>query len=165
MIKQVLAAAALAAYAATALAADNAPFYLGADVGTSKFDGLSDRQTSYGAVAGYQFNPYVGAELSYRRLGDVTVRTPTSATNGNVEQSAISVIGTLPVGNGFGLLARYGRTQLKQHGNNVDSERGDGALFGLGVQYAYTPALALRLEAQKPAKGVDNVSASLLFNF
>lgn len=165
MIKHIVTAAVLAVVAASSLAAEATPFQVGADVGSSKFDGLSERITSYGVLAGYKFNRYVGAELSYRRLGDLTVTTPTRVTRGNLDQSAISVIGTLPLDNGLTLLARYGRTQLKQHGESIDSRYGNGALFGLGLQYPFTPALAGRLEVQKPAEGVNNISASLLYSF
>ncbi len=163
MIKHFIASALLAATAASSLAAEATPFFVGVDAGSTKFDGISNRVTSYGAFAGYQFNQYVGAELSYRRLGDVTVNA--TNTSGNIDESAISVLGTLPVGNGFGLLGRYGRTQFKQHGNNIGNDHGNGALFGLGVQYAFIPAMAVRVEVQKPAKGVDNVSASLIYSF
>ncbi|WP_426114005.1 outer membrane beta-barrel protein [Massilia sp. PWRC2] len=165
MIKHRLAAILLASTTAAALAADVTPYYAGADLGTSQFDGQSDHLSSYGVLAGYQLNPYVGFELSLRRLGDVYVYTPTSVTKGNLNQSALSVIGTLPLNARWGVLGRYGRVQLKQHGNNIDPSMGNGALFGLGVQYTHTAAWAARLEAQRPASGISNFSASLLYTF
>lgn len=165
MIKHLLAAVVLASTTAAALAVDASPYYVGADLGTSKFDGESDHLSSYGVLAGYQLNTYVGFELSVRRLGEVYVSTPTSVTKGNLDQSALSVIGTLPLNARWGVLGRYGRVQLKQHGNNIDPSMGNGALFGLGVQYTHTAAWAVRLEAQRPASGITNVSASLLYTF
>lgn len=165
MIKQYLAAALLFSAAAASLAAEATPFFVGIDVGSTKFDGLSDRQTSYGAFAGYQFTPYVGAELSYRRLGDVALYSPTRLSTGDVEQTALSVIGTLPLSSGFSLTGRYGRARLSQNGDNLYSERGTGALFGLGAQYRANDAITVRLETQKPADGVYNVSAGLFYSF
>lgn len=165
MIKQFLTTALLAVAASSSFAAEPTPFSVGVDAGSTKFDGLSERTTSYGAFAGYQFNQYVGAELGYRRLGDLNIRRNNVVSSGGLDQASISVIGTLPMGNGFGALLRYGRVQIRQDGNNVDSERGNGALFGIGLQYAYTPTVAVRLEVQKPARDTNNLSAGLLFKF
>lgn len=165
MIKQFLTATLLTVAASSSFAAEPAPFYVGADVGSTKFDGVSDRTTSYGAFAGYQFNQYVGAELGYRRLGDITVTSGNNVSSGGLDQVSISVLGTLPLTNGFGALLRYGRVQFRQDGSNIDNEHRDGALFGIGLQYAYSTAVAVRLEVQKPAHGVNNLSAGVFFKF
>lgn len=165
MIKQFLTAALLAAAASSSFAAEPAPFYVGANVGSTKFDGLSDRSTSYGALAGYQFNQYVSAEFNYGRLGEVPVRIGNTVNHDGLDQASISVLGTLPFGNGFGGFLRYGRIQIRQDGKNVDSERESGALFGIGLQYAVSSTVAVRVEAQKPARDTSNIGASVIFKF
>ena len=118
---------------------------------------------SYGALAGYQFTPYIGAEFGYRRLGDVTVYSNQHYSSGDLNQAVLSVVGTLPLSNNFALTARYGRVKIYQGGDNLGE--GNGALFGLGAQYAYTAAVKMRLEVQKPARGINNLSAALLYSF
>ena len=47
----------------------------------------------------------------------------------------------------------------------MDGPCGKRQPFDIGVQYAYTPTVAIRLEVQKPARDTNNLSAGLLFKF
>ena len=48
MFKKIAFAATLAILASSSFAADRPSFYAGADVGSTKLDGISDRQSSFG---------------------------------------------------------------------------------------------------------------------
>jgi OOP family OmpA-OmpF porin len=39
------------------------------------------------------------------------------------------------------------------------------ALYGVGLNYAFTPAVSARLEVQKPSSDATNLSAGVAFNF
>jgi opacity protein-like surface antigen len=169
MVDKIALAVTLALACTTSFAAEPAPFYAGLDVGSTKFDPISDNRTSFGAYVGYAFNPYVAVEANYRSLA----RYDGIYINGvksdlSLDQAALSVIGTLPLAAGFNVFARYGRTRIDSKvsaGNFKPYDSGDGALFGLGVGYDVTPKVALRLEYVSPAKDLRNVSGGVTYKF
>lgn len=86
----------------------------------------------------------------------------------SIDQAALSVIGTLPLAGGFNVFARYGRTKIDSKvsaGNVKPYESGDGAVFGAGVGYAFTPNVAVRIEYLSPAKDLRNLSAGVSCKF
>jgi OOP family OmpA-OmpF porin len=154
MFKKIAIAATLAMLASSSFAAG--PFYAGADVGSTKVDGFSDRETSYGAFVGYNFHQNFAVEGAYRRLADFGDET--------VDQAAVSVVGTLPLSNGFNVFGRlgYNRIEAKYDGGK-DSE--SKAVYGVGVGYAFTPTVSGRIEVQQPHSDVTNISAGVVFRF
>lgn len=169
MFNKIVAAAVLALVAAASHAAEPAPFYVGADIGSTKFDPLTGNQSSFGGFAGYAFNPYVAVEANYRSLARYDgVYVNGVKTDLSIDQTALSVVGTLPLASGFNVFARYGRTMigLKASASNARlDDSGDGALFGVGVGYAVTPNVAVRLEYVSPAKDMRNINAAVSYRF
>jgi OOP family OmpA-OmpF porin len=161
-----IAAAALALIATTASAADS-NFYVGGDIGSSKFkvDGESGSKTGFGATLGYTLNPNVAFELSARRLGSwkedgVTVKA-------NALQA--SVLGIAPITNEFSLYGRLGLTRNSvkaTEGGYSGSVHKTKALFGLGASYQLAKNVSLRgeymnLGSNKLGSGADTVTVKM----
>lgn len=163
MFKKIAIAAALAVVASSSFAADANKFYAGGDLGSTKLDGF-DRETSYGAFVGYNITPAVAVEAGYRRLGTYD----DFGGDIDVNQASISAIGSLPLGNGFGVYGRlgYNRVEVKANaGRYSASESVNRALYGIGATYAFTPAISGRLEVQRPSSDSTNFSAGVSFQF
>jgi len=161
-----IAAAALALIATTASAADS-NFYVGGDIGSSKFkvDGESGSKTGFGATLGYTLNPNVAFELSARRLGSwkedgVTVKA-------NALQA--SVLGIAPITSEFSLYGRLGLTRNSvkaTEGGYSGSVHKTKALFGLGASYQLAKNVSLRgeymnLGSNKLGSGADTVTVKM----
>jgi OOP family OmpA-OmpF porin len=149
MIKKITVAALLAATSFAASAAQG-NFYAGADIGSSKFKGYSS-DTSVGVFGGYNFNQNVAVELGYRDLGDF---------GGSVKQTAVSVIGSVPVANKVAVYGRLGFNRLSGDGEHVN--RG---LFGAGVSYEFTKQFTGRVELQRQYNNAHNLSVGVAYNF
>lgn len=132
----------------SALAAEPG-FYVGGKIGAASVDGdfIDDDDTSYGAYAGWQFNPYFAVEGVYTNFGDVSVDlTPPEIDNRGLEPDSIGVraLGTFPVGEQFDLLAGIG-----YHSFDLNPSGGEGLLdavgddsstdlfYGVGVQFNF----------------------------
>lgn len=169
MFNKIAVAAMLALVVSSSQAEGPAAFYAGADIGSTKFSPISGNSSSFGGFVGYAFNANVALEANYRSLG----RFDGIYINGvksdlSIDQTALSVVGTLPLAGGFNLFARYGRTLIDSKvsaGNVKPYDSGDGAVFGVGAGYAFTPNVAVRLEYLSPAKDLRNVSASVAYKF
>ncbi|MCV2422498.1 outer membrane beta-barrel protein [Paucibacter sp. DJ2R-2] len=141
-----IAAAALALIATTASAADS-NFYVGGDIGSSKFkaDGDSRSKTGFGATLGYTLNPNVAFELTARRLG--SFKEDGSKLSVNALQA--SVLGIAPITNEFSIYGRLGMGR-----NSLDLSEGavsasvhkNKALVGIGASYQVAKNVALRGE-------------------
>jgi OmpA-OmpF porin, OOP family len=166
MFKKIAIAATLSLLASSSFAA--APIYAGADFGSTKIDDASDRSSSYGAFIGYKFHENFAIEGSFRRLGDFDFAIGTAKPNAKIDQTALSVIGSLPLASGFNLYARLGYNQLKVKAS-INGFSGDdstsGSLYGVGVGYTFSPTVSARLEVQKPSSDSTNVHAGVVFNF
>ena len=168
MFKKIAFAATLAVMACSASAQERPALYAGADVGSTKLDGISDRQSSFGAFVGYQINTNFAVEAGYRRLADFDVNVGASNVGVTVDQTAASLLGILPLGSGFNVYSRLGYNRLDAKGRLGYSSATDstsGVLYGVGVGYAFTPTISARLEAQKPSSDTSNVAASLSLKF
>jgi OOP family OmpA-OmpF porin len=151
--------------------------YVGADIGQSKFrDGCGitancdDSDTSWGVFLGYNFTPYLGAELGYHDFGSI------SAPGASVDAQAFELVGVgrLPITQRFSAYGKLGgyRGELKGLG---ESEKNTDLTYGLGLQYDFTPHLAMRGEWQRyPNLGgggfnaetdVDVVRVAAMFRF
>lgn len=168
MFKKIAFAATLAILASSSFAAERPSFYAGADVGSTKVDGISDRQSSFGAFLGYQFNQNIAVEAGYRRLADFDAIYGGNTVGVTLDQSAVSVVGTLPLSSGFNVFSRLGYNRIDAKGSTGYSSATDstsGVLYGVGVGYSFTPTISARLEAQKPSSDSSNVAASLSLKF
>lgn len=147
-------------------------FQIGIDGGKAELDGVCDNVTncessdkSFRGNIGYQFNPYVGAELGYTSFGTI-YDTQNNQIDASQEAGAYtaSMIGTLPLGEKFGLFGRVGaaRYDLENNGtiHGLPVKGGDGETkpyYGAGARVNLTENFALRAEYQiyKNLAGVD----------
>jgi len=161
-MKKIFALTVLAFAAATASAADNS-WYVGGDIGSTKFKvlGESDNKTGFGAVVGYKLNTNVAFELAARRLG--TWKEDGDELSANALQ--VSALGILPLSNEFSLFARLGVSR-----NSLDLDEGrvsvsvhkTKAFFGLGGSYQIDKALSLRAEYANLGKNkIDSVEIKI----
>lgn len=167
-----------------AAAPSYAQWYLGASIGKSdiKFDNaaqsdqfldlgftnprtVSDtKDTGYRAFGGYQFHPYVAIEGGYVDLGRFGFRTdvsPTGSLSGStrIDGFDLSVLGTVPLGERFGLFGRVGvyaaqtRTSYTGGGSietliggDTQKKRSTKLVYGAGATFNFNRNLALRGE-------------------
>jgi OOP family OmpA-OmpF porin len=124
-----------------------------------------ERQTGYKLTVGYQLTRSFALEAGYFDVGHFgfLARTqPAGALAGRMRVSGADLDGvaTLPITERFAVFARLGLAYAKAR----DDFSGTGAVvvsarnpskeevnvkYGAGVQYAFTPALALRAEAER----------------
>jgi OOP family OmpA-OmpF porin len=164
MFKQIAAAAALFIASSTAMAVEPGSIYAGVDAGKTKLDGWSDRETSFGGFVGYKFQPNFAAEFGYRRLADFEA----FGADVKADQVALSVIGSLPLSNNFNLYGRLGYNRIEVDASFrgfSDSDSTSGVLYGVGLGYAFTPAVSARIEVQRPSSDSTNLSAGVVFKF
>lgn len=124
-----------------------------------------DRDTAYKIYGGYQFNKYIGLEGGYFDLGKFgfTANTlPRGTLDGNIRLRGFNLdaVGMLPLSEKFSALGRIGINNAQAR----DSFTGTGAVsvtnpnptkrdtnykLGVGVQYAFNDALAMRAEIER----------------
>jgi OOP family OmpA-OmpF porin len=167
MIKKIAAAVALVAASSTAFAAEPQPFYAGLDVSSTKIDGF-DREGGYGAFFGYKFNQNVAVEAGYHRVADTEFRAGTVRGDLTLDMIDVSVIGSLPLSNGFDVFARLGYNRLEAKADVAGftgKEHDSGGLYGLGLGYSFSPIVHARLEVQKPASDTTRIAAGVSYRF
>ena len=166
MFKKIVIAASLSVLASSAFAAE--PFYVGADLTSSKLDDVSGHKSGYGVFAGYQFTENFAVEAGFSRLADTDVFYGSTKVGVKVDQTALSVIGTLPLSNGFNVFGRLGYNRLEADasvGGVSGNDSTSKVLYGVGVGYAITPQVAARLEVQRPSSDTTTVRAGVSFKF
>jgi OOP family OmpA-OmpF porin len=171
MIAKLIAAATLAAFAASSHAAepavaqpaDSGKLYAGVDVGTTRFE--HDRtQASYGAFLGYQFTPNFALEGGYRSLYHTQVWGPKNSG----DQLALSVIGSYPINSDLSVYGRLGVDRITEKSSYAGLEyttHDTRVLPGLGVSYKLAKNVSGRLEVQKLGSTTSNVSAGVSYSF
>jgi len=148
-----------------------------------------DRSTGYKIFGGYQLNKNFAVEGGYFDLGKfgyTATTVPAGTLNGNIKLRGLNLdlVGTVPLTEKFSVFGRAGLNYAQAR----DSFSGTGAVqvtnpnpskndtnykFGLGLQYAFTDALAMRVEAERYRindavgnKGhIDLVSVGLIYRF
>lgn len=148
-----------------------------------------NRDTSYKVFGGYQFNRYFALEGGYFDLGKFGFRAsgiPAGTLDGTIRIQGINLdaVGTLPLWENLSAFGRVGAT----YAETKDTFSGTGAIhvldtgpqkldtnykYGIGLQYAFTKALAMRLEGERyrvnDAVGnhgdIDTISVGLVFRF
>ncbi|MDB5916535.1 MAG: hypothetical protein JWR40_769 [Massilia sp.] len=156
----------------------------GATLGSFTAD---ERGRGYKVFAGKQLNQYFAIEGGYFDLGKFSFNSTTSG-NGVLNGEAgfrganLDLVGQLPLSQRFSLLGRVGMNYAKASthftGNRLaavtnpnPSERKVGAKAGLGLEYKFSEALAVRAEVERyrvnDAVGnrgdVDLASVSLVY--
>ncbi|KQQ91893.1 porin family protein [Massilia sp. Leaf139] len=169
MFKKIAATAILVITSSTGFAAEPNSFYAGVDLGRTKIDDISGRGTSAGVFVGYNVLSNIAIEAGYRRLASLEY-TAVPGINGDIDlnQVSLSAVGTLPLSNGFSLLGRLGYSRVEAEdkvlGRRVKTSDSNG-IVGVGVGYAFNPAISARLEFQKPSSDSQNVSIGLAYQF
>lgn len=149
----------------------------------------NNRDKGYKLFAGYQINKTFSIEGGYfnlGRFGYLATTVPAGTLSGNIKLQGVNLDGvaTLPITDQFSVFGRLGLNYAQAR----DTFVGTGAVivanpnpsknqvnykFGGGLQYAFTEALAMRLEAERYRindavgnKGdIDLVSLGLVYHF
>ena len=124
-----------------------------------------DRNTGFKLFGGYQFTPNIALEGGYfdlGRFGFNAATVPTGTFNGTIKLRGVNLdlVGRLPITERFSAFARVGvnyaeaRDRFTGTGavivtNPNPSTRAANYKFGGGLQYNFTPALGMRLEAER----------------
>jgi OOP family OmpA-OmpF porin len=160
MLKKIVAAAALAVMASSSFAGTPGTVYGGLDVGSTKVDGISGKETSFGGFVGYNFHQNFALEGGFRRLAQYDV----VGEDLTLDQTALSVVGTVPLSQGFNVFGRLGYNHLKAD-SNFGGASDSGVLYGVGLGYNFSPTIAGRVEVQKPSSDSTNVSVGVAYQF
>jgi OOP family OmpA-OmpF porin len=164
MIKKIAAAAALAFMASTAFAAGPTAFYGGVDVGSTKIDDFGDNKAGFGGFLGYGFNQNFAVELGYRQLGKWDVL----GVDVKAKQTHLSLVGFYPLSPQLDVYGRLGYNQLRGDARFAGATYGDdtsSGLYGVGLNYNFTPAISGRVEVQKPSSDSTNYNVGMVFKF
>lgn len=145
--------------------------------------------TGYKAYLGFPLHPNWAVEAGYFDLGRFGFNA-TTVPHGSLTGSArirglnLDLVGTMPVTDRWSLMgrvgaayaqtqARFGSTGAVAVSHPASNRKETHYKYGLGAQYAFTPALSLRLEAERyrvnDAVGrrgdVDLVTLGLVYRF
>ncbi|MDO8276844.1 MAG: outer membrane beta-barrel protein [Burkholderiaceae bacterium] len=148
-----------------------------------------DRDTGGKIFGGYQLNKNFALEAGYFDLGRFSfaaTTVPAGTLNGNIRLRGVNLdaVGILPLTERFSVLGRIGLNYAQARDgfsgtgavvvtNPSPSKRDTNLKLGLGLMYAFTDSLAIRLEAERyrinDAVGnrghVDQVSLGLVYRF
>lgn len=161
---------------------------LGSGFTTTAFDD-DERDTGYKLFGGYQFNRYFAVEGGYFDLGEfgfTATTLPAGTLDGRIEVDGwnLGLVGIIPVTERFSAFGRIGA----QYADTQDRFRGTGSVnvlnpdpeesetnykAGLGLQYAISRSVGVRLEVERyrinDAVGndgdIDLVSVGLVYRF
>jgi OmpA-OmpF porin, OOP family len=134
--------------------------------GFSAIDIVDDRRDAgYKLFGGYQFNRNIAVEGGYFDLGKfgyAATTLPPGTLNGEIKLRGVNLdlVGTLPLSEKWSAIGRVGANyaQARDHfsgtgavvvGNPYPSKRQTNYKFGLGLQYVFSEALAVRAEAER----------------
>lgn len=166
MLKKILAAAALVAASSGAVAAEAPGLYAGIDVGSTRLDGYK-RDEGIGAFIGYKFSERIAIEAGYHGLVDSGWDFGLSG-GVTINQTAVSVLGTLPLSSGFSVYGRLGWNRLEAERDFAgfeDSISETKILYGIGLGYRFTPSFNARVEVQKPASNITRTALGVAYHF
>lgn len=148
-----------------------------------------DGDIGYKLFGGYRFNKYIAIEGGYFDLGQfgfTATTVPAGTLGGNIEIKGLNfdLVGILPIVEKFSAFGRVGVNYAQAKDtftgtgavnvlNSNPSKRDTNYKFGLGLQYDFTAALAIRAEAERYRindavgnKGdIDLVSVGLIYRF
>lgn len=158
----------------------------GVSVNSLNFD---QKETGYKAFVGFPLNPNWAIETGYfdlGRFGFDASTTPVGTLSGSsrIKGLNLDIVGTLPITDRWSLLGRLGAAYAQTQGtysgtgagavgNATASKRETNYKYGFGTQYAFTPALTLRLEGERyrvndavgQRANVDLISLGLVYRF
>ena len=162
---------------------------ISSDLRGSSFYGASiaddNRSNGYKLFGGYRLNRNIAVEAGYFDLGDFGFKAtaPAGTLNGNIKIRGLNLdlVGTLPITEKFSVFGRIGANYAQARdsfsgtgmGDFNASERGTNLKVGLGVEYAFNDAWAMRGELERYRindavgnKGdIDLASVGLVYRF
>lgn len=148
-----------------------------------------DRDLGYKIFGGYQFGKYFAVEGGYFDLGKfgyTATTVPAGTLTGSIKLKGINLdlVGTLPLTEKLSALARVGANYAEANDtfsgtgavnvlNPNPSKRDTNYKYGVGLQYAFNEAFAMRAEAERYRiddavgnKGdIDLLSVGLIYRF
>lgn len=122
---------------------------------------VDENDTHYGLAIGYAFNPNFAVEAGYVDFGDARYRATFAGGNADADVEAhgwaVSVLGTMPLGDAFSIYGRLGGIQAKVEidvnatgpggtASGKASDRSWSMLYGIGAGYRVTEAIGVRAE-------------------
>lgn len=150
----------------------------------------NDRDAAYKIFGGYQFNRNFAIEGGYFDLGKfgfTATTVPAGTLRGDIKLRGLNLdlVGTLPITEKFSAIGRVGMNYARAKDSfsstgavtaptNLNPRKSDANYkLGVGLQYAFTDALAMRVEAERYRiddavgnKGdIDLVSVGLIYRF
>jgi len=135
-------------------------WYIGGNLGQSDVDRLSDGDTSFKILGGYQINKNFAAELGYTDFGKVESGGTTA--KGNAWE--LVGVGTLPINDKFSVFGKLGFAMGEGDVSTALGSSSDDSTeltYGIGVKYNFTPVLGVTAEYQAYpdfANGFSDVS-------
>ena len=162
---------------------------LSADGFAAQITNNTDRGIGYKIYGGYQFNDYLAIEGGFFDLGhfNYTATTqPPATVNGHIKLDGanLDLLGFIPISDNFSIFGRVGMNYSLARDNfsasgllripNANPSKHDlNYKVGLGLQYRFSQALAMRLEAERYRvddaignKGdIDLISIGLVYRF
>ncbi len=150
----------------TAFAADeDAGFTIGVDYGRTEakkycenITNCSNSDNGPRIEVGYDFNKSFGLELGYTSFGTLFESNDSSIS---IQQKSnaitFSAIGTVPVGDFFGIFGRVGYARYDTNNSGtiegvpIKDESGNTPFWGAGVKFNVSPEFAVRVEYQNYA--------------
>lgn len=123
------------------------------------------RDSGYKLYGGYQFNENFALEGGYFDLGQfgyVATVVPAGTLTGRIRLKGVNIdaVGILPISEQFSVFGRVGLNYAQARDNFVGtgfvnvlnpnpSKSDTNYKFGIGLQYDFTPAFGMRLEAER----------------
>lgn len=150
---------------------------------------VDEKGTGYKAFVGFPISPYWAVETGYfdlGRFGFNATTTPAGTSSGSLRIKGLNLdmVGTLPISDKWSLLGRVGAAYAETNGTfngtgavavtqPTTHKRETNYKYGIGTQYAFTPALTLRLEGERyrvndsvgQRANVDLISLGLVYRF
>ncbi len=150
---------------------------------------VDQKGTGYKAFVGFPMSPNWAVETGYfdlGRFGFDASTTPAGTLSGSarIKGFNLDLVGTLPITDRWSLLGRVGAAYAQTKGTfsgtgavsvtePATRKRETNYKYGIGTQYAFTPALTLRLEGERyrvndsvgQRANVDLVSLGLVYRF
>jgi len=148
-------------------------WYAGASVGQSKADidltcdldiscSKDEDDTGFKIFGGYEFNPNGAIEFGYVDLGKFKASGKDSFLgNASLDWEpsgfTFAVVGTLPIGQNFGLTGKVGiffwdmdlHARSSVFGSGSDSDSGTDLTYGLGLKYDFSKTFGMRAEWER----------------
>lgn len=118
----------------------------------------SSDDTAARVSLGWQFTPMIGLEAGYSSFGTVfESRNNTFSANQDANAWTLSLLGTIPIADRFGIYGRVGAARFDNdtsgtglvQGVPVNNDNRTKPYFGAGLKFGLTDNVALRAEYQR----------------